>query len=89
MDVLVLQSLVPIHQAQKSRFVTIKMLQIRIFKVDTPVLDFPFADFPELKYPLENSVEENKAEETRVLDQVRQIIRSRKTEGNSISDKIQ
>lgn len=49
--------------------------------MDTPVLDFPFADFPELKYPLENFIEENKAEEARVLDQVRQIIRSRKSEG--------
>ena len=45
------------------------------------MLDFPFADFPELKYPLENFVEENEAEEARVLDQVRQIIRSRKSEG--------
>lgn len=56
--------------------------------MDTPVLDFPFADFPELKYPLENFIEENKAEEARVLDQVRQIIRSRKSEGKFSQDQF-
>ena len=40
-------------------------------------------DFPELKYPLEDFVEENEVEEARVLEQVRQIIRSRKSEGKT------
>ena len=64
-------------------------MRLNNFKVDTPVLDFPFADFPELKYPLENFVEENKEEEERVLDQVRHIIRSRKSEGKFYHDQFQ
>ena len=34
-------------------------------------------------------MKENKAEEARVLDQVRQIIRSRKSEGESSRDQFQ
>lgn len=57
-------------------------------KVDVPTLDFPFSDFPNMKYPLEENVGHNKAEEDRILDQVRDIIHQRRSEGRPVAGMI-
>lgn len=56
-----------------------------IHKVDIPAFDWPIANFPRYKYPLVKHEDHNKQQDEKCLENVRQLVASRKKENRDVA----